>query len=196
MQYYKPLSLALSVIPVTAFADCPTVSDLETGIRFTIEGNETETFRTTAPGVVTSIYTFGDGADLRVLLGQGVYLLELIDIENGKPLPDTRTTYSYPERPADLPAPQPDATWQTTAAVFENGTLRSETQSYTSGTPTRVSFGPCSYDMFPIEILYSGDQTSTDTLHYLPEFRISYLASSIGQEATDVYTYLSIEALK
>jgi len=197
MKYFKALHLVLMALPTAILADCPDKANLATGIRFGIDGGDSETFRTRVPGVIAATYSEAQTPVSRVLLGQGVYLLELIDLENGAPVPGTRTTYSYPSKPADLPVPQSGGNWSVTAAVFDRGELRSETQSYRFGPLTQVSYGACRYDMFTIEITYPDEREITkDLLHYLPALGLSYLAKATYDNTTDTYKYISIETVK
>lgn len=196
MRKIMALSLALQTISGTALAQCPTSEALAAGIRFGIDGGDTETFRSFAPGVIVSLYEAADPPASRVLLAQGVYLLDLIDIEDGKPQPGTRTTYSYPMKPPDMPVPQPGGSWSVTAAVFDMGDLRSEEQVYSFGAAATATYGTCRYDMVPITITYPGDTgDAVDVLHYLPSLGLSYLAQSTYDGTTDRYDYTSIEAV-
>lgn len=174
--------------------ECPTRADLaQTGIRFDIEGGEWEVFRAFGDGVVSSLYHGADtGEPLRVLLGQGVYLLETADLKGGTPDPATRYTYSYPMPPAEMPLPTPGGRFAVSAAVMGDGDLRREDQAYTFGPEIQATFGTCSYRAMEITITYDGDDSTRDTLLYLPDLGISYLSGSVYPDGRDSYTYLAI----
>ena len=92
MKHFIALLTVLQTAPMALAAECPTRDTLATGIRFTLASGETETFRTTAEGLVESLFEGPEQPANRVLLGRGVYLLELISVDNGIPDPDSRTT--------------------------------------------------------------------------------------------------------
>lgn len=203
MNHFNALAVILAASPALAQAQCPTAEDLTKGIRFEIEGGDRETYRSFASGVIAATYESSEPPASRVLLAQGVYLLELVDLAEGPVGPDSRvqpgsrTTYSYPMKAPDMPVPAPGGSWQVTAAMLSQGEIGSEKQHYGFGAMTRISFGACAYDMFPIEITYPGEDGGTvDLLHYLPALGLSYLAASTYDGSTDRYNYIAIEALK
>lgn len=194
------LMLLCLTAPLGAAA-CPTGADLVGGIRLTDPDGVTETFREMQPGVVRGLYTLDDTTTIRNLLGQGVYLLEVVDLENGAPVPDTRSTYSFPIAPADMPRPTPNGGWTTKVATLIDGSLGSETQVYSFGALTTQTYGACSYNMIPITVSFPPDPSDyRDTLHYLPALGFSYLAESAftenGERNVDRYSYVTIEALR
>ncbi|MEC3861017.1 hypothetical protein VK792_06945 [Mesobacterium sp. TK19101] len=178
-------------------ADCPTVADMPQGVLFSIVGGDTDSYRSVAPGVVESIYTATDGFVVRSMLGQGTYLLELVDLLDGSPAMDTRTTYGFSMKPTEMPVPVPNGRWSAEVVILEAGELRNEIQSYSFGAKTVVTMGACSYDMIPIEIRYGPDnQTLLDVLHYLPALELAYFAASSYDGTEDVYDYYKIERLR
>ena len=194
MKHFIALLTVLQTAPMALAAECPTRDTLATGIRFTLASGETETFRTTAEGLVESLFEGPEQPANRVLLGRGVYLLELIGVDSGIPDPDSRTTYSYPVKPAEMPLPEPGGRWSVTAAVLDMGELRSETQVYEFGPAATAGFGACSYEMIPVTITYPGDDSSnTDLLHYFPALGLSYLAESKYDGNLDRYDYIAID---
>lgn len=183
-------------VPVLA-EECPVATDLEAGIRFGVDKGDEEVFRSLRPGVVEAIFTHADGGATRSLLGQGIYLLELMDMDGAEPDPSTRMTYAFPQNAEDLPLPVPGSTAQFSLLRNERGNFESEVQSYDFGPKGRATFGACTYDMIPIEIRYSEDDSNTvDLLHYLPELGIAYYAGSTYDGTTDRYIYHRIEAVK
>lgn len=182
-----------------ALAACPQMGDLATGIRATMSDGTYEDYRDLRPGLVEMIGNYDDGYIARNLLGQGVYVVELSDMEDGKIAPDSRTTYSYPVEVTELPIPQPGARWSGQTAGRDYEGFFSETQTHTWGAMTRATYGECSYDLIVGRFAYSGDGYSyKEEIHYLPELGIGLLASyADGDESeTDVYTYVGIEKLK
>ena len=177
---------------------CPTGADMTKGVRFHIVGGESETFRQLPNSVVEARYQLSPGEIIRTLLAKGVYLLEVIEFENGKALFDTRTTYAFPLEPTNMPAPNPGNGWSTTVAKLDMGELGQEVQVYSFGQMVTQTYGACSYQMMPIEIQYpeEDDSKRREILHYLPELGLSYLAEYHGQDGSDVYIYTNIEVLK
>ncbi|WP_417206097.1 hypothetical protein [Antarctobacter sp.] len=185
------------VLAGPTLADCPVAADLDTGIRFTVDGADTEEYRRSGPGVVESLYISAEGATSRSLLAQGIYLIELVDLVDGSPDQDTRTTYAFPGRAEDLALPEPGQ--QVVYDLVRNslGDLQSERQTYDFGQVGILNFGACEYEMIPIEIRYDPDETgSVDLLYYLPGLGFSYFAGSDHADGSDRYMYTNIEVIE
>lgn len=187
-----------SAMTAQAQTTCPTAADMANGVRFHIVGGDSETFRQLPNSIVQAHYRLSPGETIRTLLAKGIYLLEVIEFENGKALFNTRTTYAFPLEPTDMPAPNPGNGWSTTVARLDKGELGQEVQVYNFGQVTTHTYGACSYRMMPIEIQYPEEKDSKrrEVLHYLPELGLSYLAEYHDQDGSDVYTYINIEVLK
>ena len=187
-----------ALLPAAAYAACPRADDLDSGVLFQLENGESETFRKLENGLIESVYSLSDGSASRVLLVKGLYVVEVIDLANGVPDSSTRTTYSYPGSPGDLPEPSPGETWTLKPAKMEGTGLSSETQVYTAGKMTEKTFGPCAYEMLPITVSYTDqpDLDQRDLLHYFPELGISYLAEFHDKDYDDVYSYVTIEVIE
>lgn len=197
MRLFSVLALSLALAPLGVRADCPTAADLDQGIIFKSDVKYAELFRKLPSGIIETINSEDGKPTSRTLIAKGVYLLELIELENTNPLPSTRTTYAFPDAAADLPDPQPNQTFETTVAVWDRGEIRSEQQIYTSGALTSVTLGDCTYEMFPVTVTYvDGDRSDKDMLHYLPALKVAYLAATTYDNSTDTYDYFSIEAAK
>lgn len=188
------LSLALAS---PALADCPVAADLAKGIRFTVDGTDTEEYRQSGPGVVESLYITADGTTSRSLLAQGVYLIELVDLVDGTPDQDTRTTYAFPGRAEDLAVPAPGQQVAYDLVMNSLGDLQPERQTYDFGQAAVINFGACEYRMIPVEIRYDPDDSGTvDLLYYLPELGFSYYAGSENADGSDRYMYSNIEVIE
>ncbi|MDA7425944.1 hypothetical protein [Thalassococcus lentus] len=188
----RPLiGLALLAAPSAAIAACPTANDLSTGIRFEVSGGDAEVFTTFGESSLQSIYFIGDDPVTRVLLARGLYLLEVVDIDESGALDlATRSTYAYAMPPGELPLPKAGSTYSAEYVLTENGQPSSETELYSFGQETGVSFGACEYAAIPIDVRYgNGD---IDELMWLPELGLSYLTRSIYDGGDDRYYYLSI----
>lgn len=197
MSPLKALFAVCALLPTMGLAQCPTKADLEIGIRFTLDTGATESFRILPSGVTEAVFHKKGEFTNRVYLAQGVYLLELIDLENGAPVPDTRVAYSYAITPKDMPIPQPNGSYAITATVLDGGEVRKEVQDHKFGPPSTITFGNCQYDMFKIAITYPGDTANNkDILNYMPALGISYLAQSTYDGGTDIYNYNTIEIVK
>ncbi|SNS34302.1 hypothetical protein [Antarctobacter heliothermus] len=185
------------VLAIPALADCPVASDLDTGIRFTVDGTDTEEYRQSGPGVVESLYISADGATSRSLLAQGIYLIELVDMVDGSPDQDTRTTYAFPGRAEDLALPAPGQQVAYDLVMNSLGDLKQERQTYDFGQAAVINFGACEYQMIPIEIRYDPDESgSVDLLYYLPELGFSYFAGTDHADGSDRYMYSNIEVIE
>jgi hypothetical protein len=190
------LSLIL-LFASTAAVACPGPDALERGIRFEIAGGESESFRRQGPHILSATYAVEGDPVSRMLLAQGLYMLELIDIEDGAFVPPSRATYTYEVEPGRMPQPMAGATWSATVTVFEGGSVVTERQVFGFGGESQVSFGPCTYRMIPVEIRYPDAEDGTvELVHYLPELGLSYLARSTWDRGEERYDYLGIEALE
>lgn len=196
----RAIVMLASLAAPSGAAACPTGADLAGGIRLTDPDGITETFRQVQPGIVQGSYTLDDTTTVRNLLGQGVYLLEVVDLENGVPQPETRATYSFPLSPPEMPQPRPGGGWSTKVASLVQGAFETETQEYRFGALTTIAFGGCVYDMIPVEVRFPPDPSDyVDTAHFLPELGFSYLAESAftenGVRDVQSYRYVTIEAI-
>ncbi|MCB1333218.1 MAG: hypothetical protein KDK26_06090 [Roseivivax sp.] len=192
-----PVALCLAAPLAAQTPPCPTAEDLATGIRFRIEGGDTETFRRhERPGVIEALFQAHDGYASRVLLGQGLYLLELIELENGVLVPASRTTYGFPQAPDAMPVPVPGGGWTVRVGSLTEAGTDSDTQTYSFGPMTEYSFGACTYRMIPVHLRYASDAELMDVLHYLPDLGISFLSESRYTGGSDSYRYYSVEALR
>ncbi|MCR8550353.1 hypothetical protein M4578_21230 [Salipiger sp. P9] len=187
------LFCALLALPSGALADCPSSADLDRGIRFHIEGGDTEVFRRYGPDVIASVYSSG-GEDTRVLLGRGMYVLEVADMSQGAPVAESATVYAFPMAPSEMPLPSPEAGWTVNVAVKEAQGLDQELQIYSFGPLSEVSFGECVYTMIPVIQSYRPDPFEVvDFVNWLPELGLSYLVRSTDVDGEDRYVYSGIE---
>lgn len=189
------LLLAATGIAGGAQAGCPTGADMTSGVTFRLSTGETESFRRLDNGLIQGLFAYEPDQASRTLLARGIYLLEVVTLENGKPDFTTRTTYSFPQPPSELPLPASGGEWSVTAATYGEGHIATERQHYAFGEMTRQSYGACSYDMIPITIRYPelDDEQRHDVLHFLPELGLSYLAEFHDKDGSDIYDYISIE---
>lgn len=188
---------ALLVLPAAALADCPTADDLEKGILFHVDGGDREVFRRFSDDVISSVYSYGDGGpESRFLLGRGMYLLETTEVENGVTLAGSKVVYAFEMGVDEMPLPTPEAGWTTDVIVREGTFLDTETQIYSFGPQTQVSFGACTYDMIPVIQSYRPDPDEVvEYVNWLPELGISYLVRASYPDGDDRYVYNRIEAL-
>lgn len=192
--------LAFLASPVIAHAACPTQSDLAEGIGFDIAGGGTETYKALNNGVIEVVYSDSDGFSSRTMLGQGAYLLEVIDLDNGAPDPSTRITYSHVLAPEDMPVPRPNGGWVSKVASMEGGSVTQEVQDHTFGPMGTLTVGACSYDTFEITVRYDDADESIDTIAYLPELGIGLLVGiayngSEGERVDDRFSYFDLRTM-
>ncbi len=176
---------------------CPVADDLTKGIRFTVDGTDTEEYRRMSPGLVEALYRTAEGDLTRNLLGQGVYLLEYVDVIDGDPDPSTRTTYAFPGKPEELTVPTPGTSISYDVVVNYAGDLDKERQTYSFGQKSLLNFGACEYEMIVVEVRYSPDETEmVDYLYYMPEFGFAYYAGSDAEDGATRYLYSDIEVME
>jgi hypothetical protein len=177
---------------------CPVAGDLDKGIRFAVDGVDSEVYRRVGPAMVEAIYyPEGDGTPSRTLLAQGIYLVELSDLVDGAPDPSTRSTYAFPGRAEDLMLPAPGQSVTYDIAISSGGDLSQERQIYDFGQPFTINFGACEYEMYPIEIAYQPDDSGTvDLLYYMPALKISIYVGSDYADGSDRYVYSNIEVVE
>ncbi len=202
-----PFALAVLTLPLPLWAaECPVSADLASkGIAFGAETGEVEEFRQRRPGLIESRYYLSPDRSTysQVVLAQGLYVLELLEVEDGSPTPGARSTYGFPVAPATLPVP--DATtpagsgWTWTVAYNHSGDLGHETHVYTVQPSQQIAYGACRYQVIPVEVRYlpsDGPAEDIDTLHYLPALGLSYLARTTYSGGGDTYEYKSIRTLE
>ncbi len=190
-------ALSVFVLATPAFADCPTAVDLPTGVKATLSDGSTEEYRTVRTGLVELIARYDDGYDARNLLGQGVYVIELADLEDGQIVPESRITSSYPMSADAMPLPQPGARWSVAVGMRNADGFFKEKQTHSWGEITQVSYQGCTYDMIPGEFLYTGDGYSyREDIHYLPELGVGLLVSyADGDDPPEIFTYDAFEIM-
>ncbi|MFY0635101.1 MAG: hypothetical protein JXQ91_14905 [Vannielia sp.] len=179
--------------PAPALAACPTAADLEGGLRLDLATGETETVTRAEAG--TTVSTIGaEGFATRIRLAQGIYPLEVVQLEDGAPS-QPPTTYDYGQSPLPAPAPGLEASLE---VALSDGAGRSQRHDYSFGSPVTWTYGACAYEVIPVTTRHfsGGEETSREVLHYLPEFGHSYLASYAEGDTLDVYTYVSVEAVR
>ncbi len=188
------------LLPTVAQAACPTVDDLAGGIEFDIGEGDTEVHTALSEGVVQVVYTGSDGFQSRTLLGQGAYLLELVDLEKGVPVPSTRSTYTHALTPPEMPVPVPNSGWVSEVVVLNDGDLDKEVHDHRFGAAGTQTIGACSYDKIRVTVHYDDEDNSVDTVDYLPELGIGLLVgiaydNGDGTRTDDVYSYYDLKAL-
>ena len=194
MKCFAPL-IALA-LPTVAPAGCPTAADLDTGILFRTLDGDTELFRRVSEDVVLSTYD-GGNAQSRVLLGQGLYVLDNVGLAEGEVLPEAQVRVSFPMPAAEMPRPTPGGDWAVDVIVEEGGVSEPEHQSYAFGPLTEVALGNCTFDMVPVVQTYSPDPYEvTDRVNWLPELGVSYLVQSSHAHGEDRYIYTSVETVR
>lgn len=188
-----------SLAASTASADCPVAADLATGIAARQTDGTVEEFRAFGPGLVEQIARFSDGYTARNLLGQGVYVIELADLEAGEIVPTSRITSAYPVNADEMPVPSPGADWNVKVAMRDSDGFYREQQDHRWGQLTEVTYGPCTYEMIPGTLIYTGDGYSyVEEIHYLPALVLGLLVSFAdgGDVAPEVYTYDTLRVME
>ncbi|MEO0930955.1 MAG: hypothetical protein AAFY14_09950 [Pseudomonadota bacterium] len=182
----------------SAFADCPTSADRATGIKATLSDGSVEEYRDLSPGLVEVIARYADGYTARNLLGQGIYVVELSDIEDGQIVPTSRITSAYPMSADAMPIPKPGSEWTVKVAMRDADGFFQEQQSHDWGALTTATYGDCSYDMIPGALNYQGDGYSyAEEIHYLPALGLGLLISYDHGDGSppDTYSYVAIDIM-
>lgn len=188
-------SVLLAAMASAGLATCPTQADLDGGIRLTMVQGETEVLTRLDPLRANSVYQSEGGYETHALLARGLYVLQLVEFENGDLVAGSRSTHSYELEPQDMPLPVPGGQWVTKSASLDADGLTTAVEIYRFGAETRVTWGACGYTMIPVTISYP-DDTSTDLLHWLPELGVSYLAGYTDDEGEAFFDVLAIEAVQ
>lgn len=194
----KPLLVLTLLAATPAWADCPTGTDLTTGIRVVESDGVSHIYRDIGKGVVQVDIDYGDGFTSRNLLAQGNHVLQLADTENGQVLSDSVSNTAYPTRAADLPVPTPNMVWNVDTTVKAFGDIYAEKQTQTWGDTFNLTIGTCSYDAIEGALTYTADDyTITEGVYYIATLGIGLL---FAYEATDVereiYTFSDIAAVQ
>lgn len=191
----KALILLPLLTATPALADCATGADLSTGIRM-IEGDGT-TYILTAQsnGVVRQDAFYSDGYVSRNLLGHGVHVLQLADVEDGAMVPDSILNTAYPMAVADMFVPTSSSNWSAETTINAFGYIYAETQSQTWGEAFDMTLGDCTYTALPGKIKYASDGLTIDEgVYYFPDLGVSFLHAYDDNESDpDQFTLLTIE---
>ena len=190
------LALGLMVWATSAVADCPTRDDLKTGIRFTIQGGETETFSTKGRNSVFAYYDYGDGTGTGNLMLHGHYLLSITEYKNGKALAGSPLVrYKLRSTP---PVPAPNTKWSGISIATENGERYEVTETHELGGLKVTKLGKCSYKSIPIKsTIVEGEFVDVETVSYIVDLGIALMTRHKNNYGTnETYKYRTIEAVK
>lgn len=192
-------TILFALLAGPALADCPVAADLASGIRLISEDGTREVYLQQGPGVVEMTGTYPDGYTSRTLLGQGIYVLELVDLIDGQADLSTRLTFAFPMQPGEIPIPAAGDVWQVKTAMWDGYESIAETISARWGSLARVTYGDCSYDMIAGTLSYSSaDYSHQEVIHYLPQlgFGALYSYDDADLPEPDVYVVVGIERVE
>lgn len=188
------LILILCLLPATAVAECPVPGDLAKGIIATSTNGGMELFEAARPGVVTSTYMENGEPLSQSLLGQGVYLLQSINLEDGRPTLGNKLSYAYPMAPKDMPLPTAGGKWDVSTLMDDYGDFKKSVVNYKFSKEREITIGDCSYSGFEVSVQYSEGIDYQETLDYLPDLGISLITAYIESDGTvDRYTTTKLE---
>lgn len=138
-----------------------------------------ETATRLTPDVVRMTGRFPDdtGEGYYVDIAQGIYTLVYQSIFENSPDPATRASYSYPEPPAQMPAPAPDSTVTLDSVGLDSGNFFSETQTLSFGAVYTLDIGGCSYDAIDVDAVYQDQPDEVETFTLLPDLSLSFLVA-------------------
>ncbi len=169
-------TVAITLLATPCWADCPVGADLADGIQITIDDGTVELYRAQSPERVETMTTYPDGFVVRTITANGIYVTEVADMINGKVDLEARTTYRFPMKAADMPAPAPGSTWQVNTSGDDGYDTFSDSIAVSWGSETNITYADCAYRMIPGTLRYSTDDYS-EVIHYLPELGFAVLAS-------------------
>ncbi|RBW42014.1 hypothetical protein DS901_14845 [Loktanella sp. D2R18] len=180
----------LAALAGPAWADCPVAADLAAGITFQMGPDVSETYQMLSADQVALTSTYSDGYVSRALLGQGVYLLEFVEIDNGVPALDTRVDYVFSILPDEMPAPEPGGVFLGRMTVSDSAGTYEDKVVARWGALEQRTYGDCTYDMIAGTLASSGDgYPYEEGIHYLPELGIGYLATYLDVETDEMDVY-------
>lgn len=190
----KPIVLLALTLGTPALADCPTRADLATGITVTEDDGTAHVFRDLGNGLVEQTGTYSDGYTFRNLLGQGVHVVQLADVEDGRIVPDSILNTAYPARATDLPIPYAGLQWGIDTTVRGFGEIYAERQEQVWGAQITMTIGDCALIALPGKISYASQEgVILETVYYLPQQGMSLLMSYRDPDGTiDEFTYVSL----
>lgn len=192
----KHLACVVTIVASPALADCPTGADLANGITFVTDRDETDTFTELGRGVVQIENHLDDGIVFRTLLAQGVHVLQLSDVENGRVVPDSILNTAYPLPAVELPVPEPLSQWSVDTTINAYGDIYRETQTQVWGQTMTYVVGECAFTGIPGKIKYESDGLTIDEeVMFLPDLGLSLLLSYDDNEfPQETYSYVSVRA--
>ncbi len=160
--------------PATGSAACVTAADLAQGIRVDKDTGSFEIYRTLRPGVVGLTIWYDDQTGSEVELAKGLYSLGFTDFFAGEADPETRTTFTYPMAPDDMPLPVAEGGWQTNSSVAQPAGRYEKTLSASWGQLGNISINGCTYAAISGSLRYISEGYSTEEgLIYLPDLGVS-----------------------
>jgi len=166
---------------------CPVAADLARGIRIDFADGGSETYRSAAtPGVVDVTGHDPDGSTYMMQLAGGFHLLRW-EVPGDV---SSVIAYDYGLPPAQMPLPQPGASWYTEVHVTAAEGPREEPQDHRYGKTTQVTIGGCTYTAVEAVIAYATSDNYVESVTWLPELGLGYL---LWNESTD-YTRSPVPA--
>ena len=165
------------MVAMPAMADCPIADDLSDGIQFTLAGGkETDVYRHGSRGVIEMYTTYADGLTERTLLGEGVYMLEVVNTNDGQPDPASRVTFDFQQPPQAMANPKPHMRIKLDleTRVGTDAPTTQETLTVQWGAISEVTYGSCIYRRIPGTFQYEHSGNSAILYRYfLPDLGIS-----------------------
>ena len=184
-----PLLTALSIGPAVAFADCPRTSALQEGIVVMYGAMDGDVFiRKDATTVAMREFTFGPQT-WEINLRHGHYIINDLEMRNGRPLASGAMVYSYEREPAP-PRANLDEEFNVVAR-FSNDPPEREQHRHRFGAAETRSIGTCSLTVIPVTVEYfnEGAFDAREDLWYLPDYGFSFVVAEQGATDRSPTTY-------
>ncbi len=193
-------SVLIFLAATPAVAKCPVKDDLFAGgIEVRWDDDTVEVYRDIGGGLVQTESVYGDGYVSRLKLAKGVYVAELVDLNDGVLDLDSVVMYRYPMAAEDMPLPEANGQWRVHTTYTDTYESYKETQTHIWGAEQTVTYGDCTYAVIPGRLEYRSDHYNHDEgIHYVSELGIGLLTSYKDDEypEPDIYTVTGIRALR
>lgn len=189
-------ALALGLIAGPAVSACFDATVLTRGVTVRYDTGDFTTIRRMGDGYHQIDEYYDQGASMmRFRAHRGFYFVEEYEPDaQGRPVPGTGLTISFPADPASLPQPAAGVEWTgQTVNLFDDGTSRPEQTRVTFAAAPALGLSGCDYEVIRTEVVYDWGAEGGLRLEYafLPAIGTAVLLSS-QFDGEDRWSYVPI----